>query len=75
MGRVLLVYRLAVRDLRRHAGQTALLLLVIAAACGVNLAVNVSSRLYLLHGSFEVVHDSAIFGFGNIGDAVVPGIG
>ena len=30
MGRVLLVYRLAVRDLRRHAGQAALLLLVIA---------------------------------------------
>jgi putative ABC transport system permease protein len=31
MGRVLLVYRLAVRDLRRHAAQSALLLLVIAA--------------------------------------------
>jgi putative ABC transport system permease protein len=31
MGRVLLVYRLAARDLRRHAGQAALLLLVIAA--------------------------------------------
>ena len=31
MGRVLLVYRLAVRDLRRHAGQAALLVLVIAA--------------------------------------------
>src|SRR5262249_20816226 len=31
MGRVLLVYRLAVRDLRRHAGQAALLLVVIAA--------------------------------------------
>lgn len=31
MGRVLLVCRLAVRDLRRHAGQSALLLLVIAA--------------------------------------------
>jgi len=31
MGRVLLIYRLAVRDLRRHAGQSALLLLVIAA--------------------------------------------
>jgi putative ABC transport system permease protein len=31
VGRALLVYRLAVRDLRRHAGQAALLLLVIAA--------------------------------------------
>src|SRR5579859_3442344 len=31
MGRLLLVYRLAVRDLRRHAGQAALLVLVIAA--------------------------------------------
>jgi putative ABC transport system permease protein len=31
MGRVLLVYRLAARDLRRHAGQAVLLLLVIAA--------------------------------------------
>jgi putative ABC transport system permease protein len=31
VGRILLVYRLALRDLRRHAGQAALLLLVIAA--------------------------------------------
>jgi putative ABC transport system permease protein len=31
MGRALLVYRLAARDLRRHAGQAVLLLLVIAA--------------------------------------------
>ena len=31
MGRLLLVYRLAVRDLQRHAGQAALLVLVIAA--------------------------------------------
>jgi putative ABC transport system permease protein len=44
MGRLLLVYRLAVRDLRRHAGQAALLLLVIAAT------VTTLTLALVLHG-------------------------
>jgi ABC-type antimicrobial peptide transport system permease subunit len=44
MGRLLLVYRLAAGDLRRHAGQAALLLLVIAAT------VTTLTLALILHG-------------------------
>jgi putative ABC transport system permease protein len=47
VGRVLLVYRLAVRDLQRHAGQAALLVLVIAAT------ITTLTLALVLHGATD----------------------
>jgi hypothetical protein len=42
---------------------------VIAAAGGVNLAVDAASGLKIFYGSFEIVDDLAVLKVGDFGDA------
>ena len=46
-----------------------MLLHVVTASCGVNMALNASSGLQVFNGSFEIMNDSPIFCVGRFGDA------